>query len=175
MQSRPQRLKPRSRGDANWHDLKSCPSRLAKSPTAAPALSSPAGFSTTRIVSRSAPLQMTDRMRVPRPCLACFWRDRPGILTLSDQLGRSKSPPARTERGKDGAPGFVGDVEERPFMAALSVKKVRPLGPGRASDPQINMAWAPAHAMSVSNYCCWASTICGKGFPLLSFVSVSSV
>jgi hypothetical protein len=36
---------------------------------------------------------------------------------------KSKSPPSRTERGKDGAPGFVGDVEDRPFMAAFSVRR----------------------------------------------------
>ncbi len=146
-------------------------------------------FSTARIVfrnSQSAPLEMTDQLRVPLPFDCAqgrllsrlfFGETGRGFLTLSNQLGRSKSPPSRPERGKDGAPGLAGDVEERPFMAALFIKKIRPLGPGRTPNAQINMAWASAHAMSAATglYCCWASTICGKGLPLLSFVRVSSV
>src|SRR5437763_13102033 len=61
------------------------------------------------------------------------------------------------------------------FGAVLHQKKIRRLGKGFR--PTNKKAWASAHAMSAATglYCCWASTICGKGLPLLSFVSVSSV
>src|SRR6266700_6416191 len=88
------------------------------------------GFSTARMVSRSA---RNDRSNEGAPSLRLrsgqarvshvFWRDRAGDFDFIGPVREVKIPtlPHRTREGW--APGFVGDVEERPFMAAFSQKR----------------------------------------------------